>query len=144
MKEFHDKKIADNGEEPEIETPTNVVRDRLIVVAVLMLASIVFFLAFEQAGGSMSIFALDYTQRVLDGNAAVTFKWIDAILTIAPIAIVTIVLVGLAKKLFKEYPLTIIFTAISFLIICEIDIGSWRSSVQVETLKQMLHHGSRF
>src|SRR5690606_21545393 len=62
MKEFHDKKIADNEEEPEIETPSNVVRDRLIVVAVLMLASIVFFLAFEQAGGSMSIFALDYTQ----------------------------------------------------------------------------------
>src|SRR5690554_2476196 len=72
-KEFHDNKIANHDEEPEVETPANIVRDRLIVVAVLMLASIVFFLAFEQAGGSMSIFALDYTQRVLDGSAAVTF-----------------------------------------------------------------------
>src|SRR5690606_33778279 len=75
--EFHDKKIANHEEEAEGETSSNVVRDRLIVVAVLMLASIVFFLAFEPAGGSMSIFALDYTQRVLDGSAAVTFKWID-------------------------------------------------------------------
>jgi len=134
MKEFHAKKIANNEEDPEVETPANVVRDRLIVVAVLMLASIVFFLAFEQAGGSMSIFALDYTQRVLDGNAAVTFKWIDAILTIVPIAIVTIVLASLAKKLFKEYPLTIIFTAISFLIIWGLGLWKvWREFGNVET-----------
>src|SRR5690554_3915113 len=133
-KEFHDNKIANHDEEPEVETPANIVRDRLIVVAVLMLASIVFFLAFEQAGGSMSIFALDYTQRVLDGSAAVTFKWIDAILTIVPIAIVTIVLAGLAKKLYKEYPLTIIFTALSFLIIWALGLWKvWREFGNVET-----------
>src|SRR5690606_32250401 len=51
----------------EVELPKKVVRDRLFVVAVLMIASIFFFLAFEQAGGSMSIFAKDYTQRVLEG-----------------------------------------------------------------------------
>src|SRR5690606_41930407 len=70
MQEFHDKKIANHEEEPEEETPSNVVRDRLIVVAVLMLASIVFFLAFEQAGGSMSIFALAYTHLFFDGVPA--------------------------------------------------------------------------
>src|SRR5690606_22458814 len=47
--------------EEEPEAPANVVRDRLFVVGVLMVASIFFFLAFEQAGGSLSIFAKDYT-----------------------------------------------------------------------------------
>lgn len=122
-------------EEPVEEVPSNIVRDRLIVVAVLMLASIVFFLSFEQAGGSMSIFALDYTQRVLDGNAATTFKWVDMILTIVPIGIVTVVLYALAKKIYKQYPLTIIFTAISFVIIW--GLGLWKifrefNSVQTE------------
>ena len=72
----------------------------------------------------MSIFAKDYTQRVLDGHAATTFKWVDAILTILPIAIVTVVLSALAKKIYKEYPLTIIFTGISFAIIWA--LGLWK------------------
>src|SRR5690554_4853473 len=58
----------------EEETPSNVVRDRLFVVGVLMVASIFFFLAFEQAGGSLSIFAKDYTQRVLEGAAATSLN----------------------------------------------------------------------
>src|SRR5690606_8463250 len=65
-------------EESEPEAPANVVKDRLFVVGVLMVASIFFFLAFEQAGGSLSIFAKDYTQRILEGGAATTFKWVDA------------------------------------------------------------------
>ncbi|SUP53796.1 Di-/tripeptide transporter [Weeksella virosa] len=124
VKKFQEQKVANHEEEVEIPTPANVVRDRLIVIVVLMLASIVFFLAFEQAGGSMSIFAKDYTQRVLDGHAATTFKWVDAILTILPIAIVTVVLSALAKKIYKEYPLTIIFTGISFAIIWA--LGLWK------------------
>ncbi|WP_395091257.1 peptide MFS transporter [Vaginella massiliensis] len=126
LQAFHDKKIQNHEEEEEEVLPANIVRDRLIVVGILMLASIVFFLSFEQAGGSMSIFALDYTQRVLDGNTAITFKWIDTLLTIVPIAIVTVVLYALAKKIFKQYPLTIIFTAISFIIIW--GLGIWKIS----------------
>src|SRR5690606_29320682 len=70
-------------EQVEEENP-KVVRDRLIVIGVLIFFSIFFWLSFEQAGGSMNIFALDYTQRVLDGNAAVAFKWVDAALTLFP------------------------------------------------------------
>lgn len=119
-------KLQDEVEEviEEEPIPANVVKDRLFVVAVLMIASIFFFLAFEQAGGSLSIFAKDYTQRVLEGNTATTFKWIDAILTIFPIAVVTFVLFSLAKKIFKEYPLTIFFTSISFLSIAV--LGLWK------------------
>lgn len=113
----------DEDEEIEKESP-KVIRDRLIVVGVLIFFSIFFWLAFEQAGGSMSIFALDYTNRLLVGNAAVTFKWIDAVLTLFPILIVTAVLIMLARKTFKEYPASIITLAISFIIIW--GLGIWK------------------
>lgn len=106
------------------ELPSNVVRDRLIVIAILMVFSIFFWLCFEQAGGSMSIFAKDYTQRILIGNAATTFKWVDAILTIFPLLVVSWVLVALAKRIYKEYPLSIFFTGLSFFIIWI--LGIWK------------------
>lgn len=109
--EFDDEKL-----------PANIVRDRLIVIGVLTFFSIFFWLAFEQAGGSMTIFAKDYTQRILVGNAATTFKWVDAGLTIFPLALVTWVLVMLAKQISKKYPSTIFFTALSFFIIWGIAI----------------------
>lgn len=111
----------------------HVVRDRLIVVAVLMIASIFFFFAFEQAGGSMSIFAKDYTQRLLEGDAATTFKWIDAALTILPIGIVTYVLYSLAIKIVGKYPLTILFTALSFLAITF--LGLWKVQREFSALE---------
>ncbi|MDX1278188.1 peptide MFS transporter [Oceanihabitans sediminis] len=116
------EKIAEESDE-EVLAP-NVVRDRLVVVGVLMVASIFFFFAFEQAGGSMTVFAKDYTQRILEGSTGTIFKWVDAILTIFPIIIVTWVLYGLGKKIYKAYPLTIIFTAISFVLIWI--LGVWK------------------
>src|SRR5699024_4940230 len=74
----------------------------------------------------MTIFAKDYTQRILAGNTGIIFKWVDAALTIFPILIVTYVLFMLIKQIFKKYPLTIIFTAISFAIIWA--IGIWKVS----------------
>src|SRR5690606_9668119 len=106
------------------EPEAHIVRDRLIVVGVLMVASIFFFFAFEQAGGSMTVFAKNYTQRVLEGSAGAIFKWVDAILTVFPILIVSYVLYGLGKGIFRDYPLTIIFTAISFVIIWI--LGIWK------------------
>jgi len=119
----HDQEqVQVNDDEPEL--PKNVVKDRLIVAGVLMVASLFFFFAFEQAGGSMTIFAKNYTQRVLDGDAGVIFKWIDAALTIFPILIVTWVLYSLSKKIVKQYPLTILFTSISFVFIWA--LGLWK------------------
>lgn len=113
------------GNDTEVEqAEPHIVRDRLIVVGVLMVASMFFFFAFEQAGGSMTVFAKDYTQRILEGSTATIFKWVDAILTIFPIIIVSWVLYGLGKKIFKKYPLTIIFTAISFMLIAI--LGVWK------------------
>ncbi len=111
------------ADQPE-EQPKHVVRDRLIVIVVLTLFSVFFWMSFEQAGGSMSIFAKDYTQRVLVGGTATTFKWVDALLTIFPLLIVTGVLVALARKIAGKYPMTIFFTGLSFLVIwC---LGIWK------------------
>lgn len=118
------KENEENIEEEAEEIAPHIVRDRIIVVSVLMVASIFFFFAFEQAGGSMTLFAKDFTQRSLEGSAGVIFKWVDAILTIFPIAIVTYVLYLLSKQIYKKFPLTIIFTAISFVLIWI--LGIWK------------------
>lgn len=128
-KDTHDRQqaiAASGAKSAEVteDLPKKVVRDRLIVIAVLMIFSIFFWLCFEQAGGSMSIFAKDYTQRVLVGNAALTFKWVDAILTVFPLVVVSWVLISLARKIFAEYPVSIFFTAFSFAIIWV--LGIWK------------------
>ncbi|HUH29719.1 peptide MFS transporter [Gelidibacter sp.] len=120
----HKESVKQGAEEDVEELPKNVVRDRLIVVGVFMFFSIFFFLSFEQAGGSMSIFALDYTQRVLPGNAGTIFMWVDALLTLFPLVIVTYVLWSLGKRIYAKYPTTIIFTAISFVIVW--GLGLWK------------------
>src|SRR5690606_41876021 len=77
--------------------------------------------------------ARDYTQRVLEGGAATTFKWIDAILTLFPLVIVSWVLISLARKIFAEYPVSIFFTALSFLIIC--GLGLWKINREFSALE---------
>src|SRR5690606_12258034 len=106
----------------EERLPKKIVRDRLIVIAILTFFSIFFSMAFEQAGSSMTFFANDYTQRILVGTQAVIFKWADAALTIFPLILVTWVLALMAKQIIKKYPLTIYFTALSFIIIWGIAI----------------------
>ncbi len=96
--------------------PPKVVNERLMVIGVLSVFTIFFWMVFEQAGGSMTIFAKDYTLRNLSGGSSTLFKWADAALTIFPLLAVSVVLFGLAKQIAKKYPATIFFTAISFII----------------------------
>jgi len=93
-------------------------RDRLKVIGILSFFVIFFWLAFEQAGGTMTIFARDYTARDLTtGGSQLTFQVLSLVLTFIPMAILTWVLVMLGKHLVKPFPLTILFTGISFAII---------------------------
>lgn len=95
-----------------------VERDRLTVIAILSFFVIFFWLSFEQAGNSMTIFAEDYTQRTLSSPVALnTFRIISLVLTLIPMLILTWVLVGLGRIIFRDYPLTILFTGVSFTII---------------------------
>ncbi len=70
---------------------TKVERDRLLVVFVLAFFSIIFWLAFEQAGSSMNIFAYKYTNRdIAFLNFTVPASWFQSvnalfIFTLAPV-----------------------------------------------------------
>ena len=94
-----------------------ITRDRIIVIAVFSFFTIFFWMAFEQAGGSMTIFAKDYTNRVLAGNAASAFRWVNTLLVVVPMIILTIVLINLFRKTFKKYAVSNIFLGTSFIII---------------------------
>jgi proton-dependent oligopeptide transporter, POT family len=96
---------------PEIQ------RDRYIVVGILAFFTVFFWAAFEQAGGSMTIFANDYTNRVLEGTAATAFRITNTLITIVPLGIITYVLLLLFKMTFKNYPLSNFFLGVSFIII---------------------------
>ncbi len=106
---------ATSQDAPE-ESPA-VVRDRLIVIGILSFFTIFFWIAFEQAGGSMNIFAKDYTSRILTGSEATVFFWINAALTIVPLAIVTWVLLRLIAATKTQIPLSNLSITISFVII---------------------------
>jgi len=95
-----------------------IVRDRIIAVAIFGVFTVFFFAAFEQALGSMTLFARDYTSRSLAGSSAMIFKIIDTILTIGPLAIITWVLFLLFKKTYSKIPASNIVLAIAF-------VGLW-------------------
>jgi len=99
------------------DEPPHVVRDRIIVISVFAFFTIFFWWAFEQAGGSMTVFAEDYTDRGLSGSSATTFKIANTLLTVVPMIILTIVLANLFKKTFAKYSLSNIFLGTSFVII---------------------------
>ncbi|NER14787.1 MFS transporter [Leptobacterium flavescens] len=95
-----------------------VERNRLTVVAVLSFFIVFFWLAFEQAGGTMTIFAEDYTQRSFTTDASAnTFRTVSLILTIIPMLILTYVFILLSRKIAKAYPLSVLFLGICFVII---------------------------
>lgn len=97
--------------------PANVTRDRLFVIGILAFFTIFFWMAFEQADGSMTIFAKDYTNRVLEAGSANIFRILNTALTIGPLIIVTWVVFLLGKSIIKSYPLSLLFITLSFIII---------------------------
>jgi POT family proton-dependent oligopeptide transporter len=96
---------------------TRIVRDRMLAVVFFAFITIFFWAIFEQAPGSLTIFARDYTQRVLEGDSAIIFKVVNSLMTLIPLSIITWVLWMLFKKTFAKYALSNIFLATSFVII---------------------------
>ena|SRR5690554_4469461 len=91
-----------------------VLRDRMIAVIIFAFFTVLFFIPFEQAATSMVIFARDYTDRIMTGNAALLFNIFNTLLTVIPLLIVTWVLVLLKKQTFKKIPGSNIVLAVCF------------------------------
>ena len=109
-----DKETITNEDNNE---PPKIISDRLIVIGIFSFVTVFFWWGFEQAGGSMTIFANDYTNRDLVGTGALVFKIINSLLTIVPMIILTIILYLLFKNTFEKYAISNLFLASSFVII---------------------------
>ncbi len=103
---------------------SQITREKLIAVSFFAFLTIFFWGIFEQAPGSMTIFAKDYTNRLLEGSAGTIFKIIDALITIIPLAVISWVLIVLFKKTFAKYSLSNIVLAITFILLWI--IGIWK------------------
>ena len=103
-----------------------ITRDRMLAVIFFAFITIFFWALFEQAPGSLTIFARDYTQRVLEGDSAFIFKIVNALMTIIPLGIITWVLWLLFKQTFSKFSKSNIFLATSFVIIWAIAIWMLR------------------
>ena len=101
---------------------SKITRDKMIAIAFFCFLIIFFWGIFEQAPGTLTIFASDYTNRVLTGNASLAFLIVNSLVAIVPLAIINWVLLQLFKQTFKKYGLANIFLAISFVIIWLITI----------------------
>lgn len=94
-----------------------IVRDRLIAVTIFALFTVFFFAFFEQSLGSMTLFASDYTNRELNGNAATIFKIIDGLLTTIPLIIITYVIILIFKKTFGKIGASNVVLALAFILV---------------------------
>ena len=94
-----------------------VVRDRMVAFTIFSVFTVFFWAAFEQAAGSLPLYTRDFTDRVLEGNAASVFKIVDLIVTVVPIGIITYVLFRLFRQTFKTIGFSNIILALSFIIV---------------------------
>ena len=110
--------LVDNSQEEAQETvPRKVENDRVSVIIIFSIFTIFFWWAFEQAGGSMTIFADDYTERNLAGTASQTFKIANSIITLVPMLILTYVLYELFRNMLGKFLASNFFLGLSFAII---------------------------
>jgi len=122
-----------------------IIRDRMIAIVFFAIFTVCFWAAFEQAGGSMTIFAKDYTNRIMSGNYATLFLIANILITVVPIAIITWVLYLLFKQTYKKYLAANIVLGFSFVIIWAIvgwminrDMNSNAFIVSYPTIQQQV------
>jgi len=101
---------------------STITRQKLMAVSFFAFLTIFFWAIFEQSPNSLTIFASDYTNRILVGNWSVVFLVINSLITILPLAIITWVLYLLFKQTFKYYAFANCILSISFVIIWGIAI----------------------
>ncbi|UFH35972.1 peptide MFS transporter [Flavobacterium acetivorans] len=101
---------------------SKITREKLIAVTFFAFLTIFFWAIFEQSPNSLTIFANDYTNRILEGNWSVVFLVMNSLITILPLTIISYVLYLMFKRTFKEYSLANIILSVSFIIIWAIAI----------------------
>jgi proton-dependent oligopeptide transporter, POT family len=120
-----------------------IIRDRMVAIVFFAIFTVCFWASFEQAGGSMTIFAKDYTNRIMSGSWATIFLIANILITVIPVGIITWVLYLLFKQTYKKYLLSNVILGFSFLMIWGIvawminrDINSNAFVVEYQAIKQ--------
>lgn len=96
---------------------SKVTRERMMAVGFFAFIVVFFWAIFEQTPNSLTIFAKDYTNRVLVGNAGFIFLVVNSLMTVVPLLIINWVMFKLFQQTFKLYPLASIILSLSFVII---------------------------
>lgn len=96
---------------------SRIERDRVWVIVILSFFIVFFWWAFEQAGGSMTIFALDYTDRSLTGSETSIFGVANTILSVVPILVLTYILIKLFGITFQDYSVSNLVLASAFVLV---------------------------
>lgn len=100
-----------------------VVRNRMFAVIIFAFFVVFFWMSFEQGASTLVIFARDFTERTLTGNAALIFNIVNALLTIVPLGFITYVLFKLFKSTRHKILSSNIVLGASFAIVWALAIG---------------------
>lgn len=101
---------------------SKLTREKLMAVTFFAFLAIFFWAIFEQSPNSLTIFAKDYTNRVLEGNWSMIFLVVNSLITILPLAIITWLMLLMFRKTFEKYAIANIVLSLSFIIIWGIAI----------------------
>ena len=114
---------------------SQITKEKMIAVSFFAFLTIFFWAIFEQSPGTLTIFANDYTNRILDGDAGMIFKFVNAAIVVVPLAIITWVLFMLFKQTFATYSVANLVLASSFVIIWGIAIWMLKNQFSEDSLE---------
>lgn len=114
---------------------SQITKEKMIAVSFFAFLTIFFWAIFEQSPGTLTIFANDYTNRVLDGSAGMVFKFVNAAIVVVPLGIITWVLLLLFKQTFAKYSVANLVLASSFVIIWGIAIWMLKNQFSEDSLE---------
>lgn len=101
---------------------SKITREKLMAVTFFAFLAIFFWAIFEQSPNSLTIFANDYTDRVLEGNGSIIYLIVNSLMTVLPLAIITWLMLKMFRQTFKTYAVANIILSVSFVIIWSIAI----------------------
>jgi len=114
---------------------SQITKEKMIAVSFFAFLTIFFWAIFEQSPGTLTIFANDYTNRILEGNAGLIFKFVNAAIVVVPLGIITWVLILLFKQTFSKYATANVVLAASFVIIWGIAIWMLKNQFSEDSLE---------
>ncbi|MFC6097075.1 peptide MFS transporter [Flavobacterium qiangtangense] len=118
-----------------INSYSQITKEKMIAVSFFAFLTIFFWAIFEQSPGTLTIFANDYTNRVLVGSAGTIFKVVNAAIVVVPLGIITWVLLLLFKQTFAKYSVANLVLGTSFVIIWGIAIWMLKNQFSQDSLE---------